>query len=84
MVTWDAAADRRLLLLALKVHTVSSKSVMQKQLKGSLNYDAIASEFGVEVTLNTLRVRMCQLKKLGGPGSPEKVQTGRITKRIPC
>ena len=29
MVTWDAAADRRLLLLALKVHTVSSKSVMQ-------------------------------------------------------
>jgi len=84
MVTWDAAADRRLLLLALKALTLSSKSLMRQQFKGSLNYDAIVSEFGEQVTINTLRIRMCQLKKMGGPGSLEKVQTGRITKRILC
>jgi hypothetical protein len=43
-----------------------------------LNYDAIAAEFGEQVTLNTLRIRMSTLKKMGESGNFQK---GKITRR---
>jgi len=39
-------------------------------------------EFGEDVTENTLRIRICNLRKAEGMGSPSKVKSGRVAKSI--
>ena len=39
-------------------------------------------EFGEDVTENTLRIRICNLRKAEGLGSPSKVKSGRVAKSI--
>ena len=38
------------------------------------------NEFGEDVTINTLRIRICLLRKLDEGGSPTKPKSGRIAK----
>jgi hypothetical protein len=40
-------------------------------------------EFGQDVTENTLRVRICNLRKAEGLGSPTKVKASRVAKSSP-
>jgi len=56
MVKWDSQTDRSLLILALK------------QLHGSIDYQLLSAEFreemGEEISLNALRIRIHQLRKM--------------------
>ena len=93
MVNWDAATDRKLLLLALKVppplqpsHRVfrscasTPTNPYAKQLNGPLDYARLKDEFDHNVTENTLRIRMHLLRKADGLGSPSKVKGARVAK----
>jgi hypothetical protein len=75
MVNWDAANDRRLLLLALKVCFLK---VLSKQLKGAIDYKLLAAEFDPNISLNALRIRMHQLRNMDSAG--RKVKSGRVAK----